>query len=306
MCSTCGCENNDEIIIHFGDNEHEHIHEDENHETDEKHDEKKHSHHHSHDDHHDHKHDKSDHKHHYGHHHNKHLDNQEHNKKQHGYNRRLEVEMDILNNNNLMAERNRGYFEAKKVLTLNLMSSPGSGKTTILERTITDLKNRFPISIIEGDQQTSLDADRIKAVGVPVVQINTGNGCHLDAKMVNAAILKLDIQEKSMLFIENVGNLVCPSLFDLGESIRVVIISVTEGDDKPLKYPTIFDTAQVCIINKTDLIPYVDFNIEKVKENALKVNNRLEFFELSAKTGSGLENWYKWLEKMVDRIPNGF
>lgn len=207
----------------------------------------------------------------------------------------IQVEQDILRKNNLLAERNRGYFEAKRILALNLVSSPGSGKTSLLEKTIIALSSELSFFIIEGDQQTMNDANRIKVLGAPVIQINTGNGCHLDSNMINQAFKKLKIEDNSILMIENVGNLVCPSMFDLGESKRVVIISVTEGEDKPLKYPGIFQSSDLCIINKTDLLPYVDFNIEKAKEYALRVNHHLEFFEMSVKTGQGLELWYDWL-----------
>jgi hydrogenase nickel incorporation protein HypB len=205
------------------------------------------------------------------------------------------IQENIMQKNSLLAERNRGFFEAKNIFVLNLVSSPGSGKTCLLERTISRLKNEIKIFVIEGDQQTMNDANRINATGVPVVQINTGSGCHLDAEMINKAVKELNVAEKSVLFVENVGNLVCPALFDLGESKRVVIISVTEGEDKPVKYPNMFMTSDVCIINKTDLLPYVDFSIEKAKEYALRVNHHLEFIELSVKTGEGMEEWYKWL-----------
>jgi hydrogenase nickel incorporation protein HypB len=165
----------------------------------------------------------------------------------------------------------------------------------LLERTIEGLKGSRTLSVIEGDQQTMNDAERIHRTGVPVIQVNTGNGCHLDAEMIHLAVRKLDPPEESILFIENVGNLVCPSLFELGEKSRIVIISVTEGEDKPLKYPTMFQHAQVCIINKTDLLPYVDFNVEKAREYALTVNSKLKFFELSAKTGEGMEEWIQWI-----------
>jgi hydrogenase nickel incorporation protein HypB len=178
------------------------------------------------------------------------------------------------------------------------MSSPGSGKTTLLEKTISRLNRKRPVYIIEGDQQTMNDAYRIETAGAPVVQVNTGNGCHLDAEMINRAVKKLDIAEGSVLLIENVGNLVCPSLFDLGEAKRVVIISVTEGEDKPAKYPTIFENAGLCIINKTDLLPYVDFNIEKAREYALRINHNLEFIELSATTEEGFEKWMDWLDSI--------
>lgn len=211
----------------------------------------------------------------------------------------VELEKDILHKNNLMAERNRGYLEAKNILALNLLSSPGSGKTSLLERTITDLEGRFPFFVIEGDQQTSNDADRIASTGAEVVQINTGKGCHLDSDMVHKAIHQLKPAENSFLMIENVGNLVCPAMFDLGESLRVVIISVTEGDDKPIKYPDMFHTAHLCIINKIDLLPYVQFDVEKTKEYARRVNHHIEFVELSATSGEGLADWYEWLESKV-------
>jgi hydrogenase nickel incorporation protein HypB len=194
----------------------------------------------------------------------------------------------------MLAERNRGYFEAKNITCLNLVSSPGSGKTTILEKTILKLAGK-QVFVIEGDQQTSLDADRISATMAPVVQVNTGNGCHLDASMVNKAVKKLNPSDGALLLIENVGNLVCPALFDLGEKSRVVIISVTEGDDKPLKYPNMFESAHLCLINKIDLLPYVDFSVENVKKNALKINPQLQFISLSAKTGEGFEDWVEWI-----------
>ena len=209
----------------------------------------------------------------------------------------VEVEKDILYQNNLLAERNRGYFDAKNVFCINLVSSPGSGKTSLLERTLTDLKDDLSFSVIEGDQQTTNDADRIHATGTKVTQINTGKGCHLDAHMVLHALQGLKPPADSVLFIENVGNLVCPAMFDLGEKERVVIISVTEGDDKPVKYPDMFHTSTVCIINKMDLLPYVNFNVEKAKEYALKVNHKLKFFEVSATTGQGMDAWYSWLKQ---------
>lgn len=207
----------------------------------------------------------------------------------------ISVEKDILAENNLLAERNRGYFDAKGIFALNLISSPGSGKTTLLEETVRRLKSKLPIYVIEGDQQTSNDADRIKAQGIPAIQINTGTGCHLDAHMVYHAIKDLNPKDGSVLFIENVGNLVCPSMFDLGEAHKVVIVSTTEGDDKPLKYPHIFKEADICIINKTDLLPYLTSDVEIMKENALKVNHRLQIFEVSALKGTGLEQWCEFL-----------
>ena len=210
----------------------------------------------------------------------------------------LYVEQDILQQNNLLAERNRGYFEAKNILAINLVSSPGSGKTSLLEATLKRKNKEFTFYVIEGDQQTMNDADRIDATGVPVVQINTGHGCHLDSNMINKAVKELNPAENAVLFIENVGNLVCPAMFDLGETLRVVVISVTEGDDKPIKYPDMFHSAQYCIINKTDLLPYVDFDVDKAKEYALKVNHHLQFIELSAKTDEGMDKWFALLESV--------
>ena len=209
---------------------------------------------------------------------------------------RVSVEQDILQRNRLLAERNRGYFEAKRILALNLMSSPGSGKTSLLEESIRRLKDRLAVYVIEGDQQTSNDADRIAALSVPVFQVNTGTGCHLEAGMINHAVKHLEPSEGSLLFIENVGNLVCPALFDLGEGYKAVIVSTTEGNDKPLKYPHIFREAQVCIINKTDLLPYLDdADMQTLRENALRVNPQLQLFGLSATKGTGMEAWCEWL-----------
>ena len=233
-----------------------------------------------------------------GHHHHGN-DNDHHHTHNHDHkvSKEIQLEIDVLAKNNLKAEHNRGYFEALNILALNLVSSPGSGKTSLLEKTIKEINKELNFYIIEGDQQTSNDADRIHEAGAPVIQVNTGNGCHLDAEMVNIATKQLKPAANSVLFIENVGNLVCPSMFDLGESIRVVIISTTEGDDKPIKYPTMFQTAQLCIINKTDLLPYVDFDVDKAKEYALRVNHNLEFITVSVKTGEGMDRWYKWLKE---------
>ncbi len=215
----------------------------------------------------------------------------------HSESREIVIEQNILQKNDLLAERNRGYFEAKNIFTVNLVSSPGSGKTSLLEKTIMVLKDKYSLYIIEGDQQTMLDANRIEKAGAPVIQINTGAGCHLDAGMINKAAKSLEIKDNSILLIENVGNLVCPAMFDLGESKRVVIVSVTEGEDKPIKYPDMFQSSDICVINKTDLLPYVDFNVEKFREYACQVNSDLKFFELSAKTEEGMEQWIRWLQE---------
>lgn len=209
--------------------------------------------------------------------------------------RLIQLERDILSHNDELAQRNRRFFSSRGIRALNLVSSPGSGKTALLERTLVALPPEIPRAVIEGDQQTDNDAERIAATGAPVVQINTGKGCHLDAEMIDRALPSLPLPENSLLFIENVGNLVCPALFDLGETERVVIISVTEGDDKPLKYPDMFHTAQVCIINKIDLLPYVPFSVNKVVENARRINPSLRFFQLSAHTGEGMEDWLAYL-----------
>lgn len=205
------------------------------------------------------------------------------------------LEKNVLHKNEHDAAHNRRHFEKKDVLAINLVSSPGSGKTTMLEKTILALKDEMPFYVIEGDQQTMLDADRVEATGAPVIQINTGKGCHLDASMVHRALHAMEPAQHSILMIENVGNLVCPALFDLGEKYRVVIMSVTEGDDKPLKYPNMFESADICVINKIDLLPYVEFNLEKAKDYALRVNHKLQFFELSATKGEGMANWLNWL-----------
>jgi hydrogenase nickel incorporation protein HypB len=213
----------------------------------------------------------------------------------------VDIEKDVLHQNNLLAARNRGYFDAKNILAFNLVSSPGSGKTTLLERTLSDLKGQIEFAVVEGDQQTTNDADRIHATGTKVVQINTGKGCHLDAHMILHAVQGMKLVNDSVLFIENVGNLVCPAMFDLGEKERVVIISVTEGEDKPLKYPDMFYSSTVCVINKIDLLPYVPFNIEKAREYILRINPKLKIIEVSCTTGEGLPQWYSWLKEQIPK-----
>ena len=275
MCGTCGCGSEEngviiqkplEVKAHQHDHAHEHVHD--------------HHHTHGHDHHHGEGHSHS-HDHFHGHHHTT----------------VLEVEQDILQHNEVMAARNRGYFDAKHIFALNLVSSPGSGKTALLERTLQDLKKELSFYVIEGDQQTLNDANRIDALDIPVIQINTGKGCHLESDMVYEAVKKLDIKDNAVLMIENVGNLVCPSMFNLGESKRVVIISTTEGVDKPIKYPDMFHSSDICIINKIDLLPYLDIDISQLKKYALQVNPDLQFFEISATTGAGMEAWYTWLKE---------
>jgi hydrogenase nickel incorporation protein HypB len=282
MCVTCGCSSNeDEVKIIKVDGKtvhhsHSHYHGSELHEH-------SHSHEHGHEHHH------HDHDHTHGHFHNHEPQNF----------KEIDLEKEILHKNDLLAERNKGYFEAKNIFAINLVSSPGSGKTSLLERTIADLKNEISFNVIEGDQQTTNDADRIAALNVPVIQINTGKGCHLDSEMIAKAVKELSPKEGSLMMIENVGNLVCPSMFDLGENSRVVIISITEGEDKPIKYPDMFYGSQVCVINKMDLLPYLKFDVEKLKDYAKKVNPNLQFFEVSAYTGQGMESWYNFLKKSL-------
>jgi hydrogenase nickel incorporation protein HypB len=208
----------------------------------------------------------------------------------------VQIEQDILSQNNSDAAKNRETFRHRGTLALNLVSSPGSGKTSLLVRTALDLKSRFPIAVIEGDQQTAFDADRIRATGVPAIQVNTGKGCHLDAHMVGHALETLELAKGGVLFIENVGNLVCPAAFDLGEAAKVAILSVTEGEDKPLKYPDMFYAAKLMILNKIDLLPHLSFDVEACIGYARRVNPSIGIIKLSASTGEGLGSWYSWIE----------
>jgi len=213
----------------------------------------------------------------------------------HDNERLIKVEQDLLSKNNAYAAQNRSYFQQHHIFTLNLVSSPGAGKTTLLVETIKQLKDRFSIAVIEGDQQTQHDADRIRATGVPAVQINTGRVCHLEARAIGHALTELGVKEQSLLFIENVGNLVCPSSFDLGEAHKVVVLSVTEGDDKPIKYPDMFFAADIMLINKTDLLPYVDFDVDRCINYAKQVNPEIQVMLLSATQGHNLSIWTDWL-----------
>lgn len=215
------------------------------------------------------------------------------------HNTTISLEKDILAKNNLLAAENRGWFKGRNILALNLMSSPGSGKTTLLSRTINDLKHQLPISVIEGDQETTNDAQKIKETGCKVVQINTGTGCHLDASMIERGLQQLNPPLNSVVMIENVGNLVCPALFDLGEQAKVVILSVTEGEDKPIKYPHMFRASEIMIVTKIDLLPYVEFDVQTCIKYAMQVNPKIKIFQVSATTGAGLDNWYKWLSEKV-------
>ena len=210
--------------------------------------------------------------------------------------RMVQIEQDILAKNNAYAAQNRALLAARGIFTLNLVSSPGSGKTTLLCKTIERLRERFPLAVIEGDQQTSQDAERIRASGAPAIQINTGKGCHLDAHMVGQAMAKLALAEDSLLLIENVGNLVCPAAFDLGEAHKVAILSVTEGEDKPIKYPDMFRAADLMLLNKCDLLPYLNFDVDQAIAFARQVNPSLQVIRTSATSGEGLEEWLAWLE----------
>ncbi|MFM6081255.1 MAG: hydrogenase nickel incorporation protein HypB, partial [Dolichospermum sp.] len=200
---------------------------------------------------------------------------------------------------NLLAAENRGWFKGRNILALNLMSSPGAGKTTLLTRTINDLKDKLNINVIEGDQETTNDAEKIKSTGCQVVQINTGTGCHLDASMIEKGLQELNPPLNSVVMIENVGNLVCPALFDLGEAAKVVILSVTEGEDKPIKYPYMFRSSDIMILTKIDLLPYLNFDVQRCLEYAKQVNPKIQVFQVSATTGEGLDEWYGFLFSKV-------
>jgi hydrogenase nickel incorporation protein HypB len=211
--------------------------------------------------------------------------------------RMVRIERDILDRNDAIARRNRAGLAQRGIFALNLVSSPGSGKTTLLVRTIERLSGRIPVAVIEGDQQTTFDADRIRATGAPAIQINTGKGCHLDAAMVETAIARLAPADGSVLMIENVGNLVCPAGFDLGEAHKVVVLSVTEGEDKPLKYPDMFHAATLMLLNKVDLLPHLSFDVARCLANARRVNPAIEIVEVSATSGAGMDAWLAWIER---------
>jgi hydrogenase nickel incorporation protein HypB len=217
--------------------------------------------------------------------------------------RTVVLEQRVLGRNDELAARNRAAFAERGVVAVNLMSSPGAGKTTLLERTIRELGPGRPVYVVEGDQETSLDAERIRATGAPVVQVNTGSGCHLDAEMLQRGVAALAPAAGSLLFVENVGNLVCPALFDLGESARAVFMAVTEGDDKPLKYPHMFRTADVVLLNKTDLLPYVEFDVGRCEDAVRRLNPAAEVLPVSATKGTGLTGWYRWLTTLAPATP---
>jgi hydrogenase nickel incorporation protein HypB len=207
----------------------------------------------------------------------------------------ITIERKILEKNDEIAKQNRELFKEKNIFCINIVSSPGSGKTSLLERTIEMLKSKINIAVIEGDVQTDFDAKRVEKYDVPVVQIVTNGACHLEAKLVSDALSNMELKGIKFLVIENVGNLVCPAGYDLGEDMKVVLLSTTEGDDKPLKYPKMFINASVLVINKIDLLPYVNCNIEELKKNALKINPELKIFELSCTSGVGIDNWCSWI-----------
>ena len=228
-------------------------------------------------------------------------DSHQHNHHHQGEAARLvKIEEDLLAKNNAYAVQNKAYFKQHSIFTLNLVSSPGSGKTTLLVETIKQLKDQFPIAVIEGDQQTEHDAERIRATGIPALQINTGRGCHLDAHGIGHAVKDMQLEDNSLLAIENVGNLVCPSAFDLGEAHKVVVLSVTEGDDKPLKYPDMFYAADLMLINKIDLLPYVDFDVERCINYAKSINPTIHIIQLSATKKDNLIEWLNWLRKNIN------
>ncbi len=216
---------------------------------------------------------------------------------------KVTIAQNILAANDTIAGEIQQLLAARGIRTINVMSSPGAGKTTLLERTIEQLRGQLDIGVIEGDIETSADAERIEAAGAETVQINTRGACHLEAHMIRAALEEIDLTHISLLVIENIGNLVCPSAWSLGEDMRVVVVSTTEGDDKPAKYPQMFAASQVMIVNKLDLLPYVDYNVEKVKRQALAINPHLRIFEVSCRTGTGLDTWCEWLMRYVHSIP---
>jgi hydrogenase nickel incorporation protein HypB len=211
----------------------------------------------------------------------------------------VEMKARVLAKNDALAQRNRAWFAGREILALNLVSAPGAGKTSLIERTIAELRSELPLFVIEGDQATTNDAERIRAAGAPAIQVNTGTGCHLDAEMVARGLARLRPEPGAAVLIENVGNLVCPALFDLGEQSKVVIFSVTEGEDKPIKYPHMFRAASLVIINKIDLLPHLDFDLASAAANLRRVNPRATMLQLSARTGQGMGDWYDWLRRQL-------
>jgi len=278
MCTVCGC--GDARVEGSGHHHHDHDHD----------------HGHTHDHGHDHGH-THDHGHDHGHSHDQHYGQGIAGVHVPGMSqtRIIQIEQDILGRNNADAAANRARLAEAGIFALNLVSSPGSGKTTLLVETVSRLKDQMPVAVIEGDQQTTFDADRIRATGAPAVQVNTGKGCHLDAHMIGHALDRLDPPENAVLFIENVGNLVCPAAFDLGEAHKVVILSVTEGEDKPLKYPDMFAAADLMILSKVDLLPHLTFDVERCLDYARQINPNIQPLKLSTVSGEGMEDWLGWL-----------
>jgi hydrogenase nickel incorporation protein HypB len=274
MCATCGCggETTAALIDPSDPNRHDHTH--------------PHGHAHAHDHPHPHDHDHPD----------PHAHDHDH-AHPHPATTLVDLEARILAKNDALAQKNRGWFAGREILALNLLSAPGAGKTSLIERTIAELRGEMPIYVIEGDQATANDAERIRIAGAPVVQVNTGTGCHLDADMVARGLSRLRPDPGSTVLIENVGNLVCPALFDLGERAKVVIFSVTEGEDKPVKYPHMFRAASLVVLNKLDLLPHLDFDLASAAENLKQVNPTALVLQLSARTGQGIGDWYDWLRK---------
>lgn len=213
---------------------------------------------------------------------------------------KVKVVKNVLDANDRIASENRALFDKNKIYVINLMSSPGAGKTTLVEKTILALKDKYRIAVIEGDIQDTYDADRIARLGIPVVQINTGGACHIDGNMIKESLPEFDLAEIDLLICENVGNLVCPAEFKIGENTKIMILSAPEGADKPAKYPLMFQESSVMVINKIDLFPYVDFDLAKARRDALSINRDLNIFEVSCKTGAGLEGWIKWLTDRID------
>jgi len=291
MCSTCGCGQGEKRVE---DISHHHTHEHAN---------GAHSHEHEHDHAHEHSHTHPDgtthshsHSHAHGHSHEHAHDHPLDAAAGAGVTRLVSVERDILEKNDAIAAENRHDLQATKTLALNLVSSPGSGKTALLVETLKRIGDTYPVAVIEGDQETTADADRIRATGAPAIQINTGKGCHLDADLVRTGMSRLGTPANGVLFIENVGNLVCPAGFDLGEAHKVVIVSVTEGEDKPLKYSGMFAASALMVVTKTDLMPHLDIDIDRLIENARRINPTIGVLKLSAKSGEGMDRWIHWLE----------
>jgi hydrogenase nickel incorporation protein HypB len=295
---------------HAHDHDHHHSHHHEHHSHSHSHSHDHGYEHHTHDHHHDHVHAHDGHNHHHEHHHDHHADDHGHDRNHDDHHRRadhgdasgqprniVELEAQVFAKNDALAAKNRAWFSGREILALNLVSSPGAGKTTLLERTIRDIGQELPLFVLEGDQATANDGARIRAAGAPVVQINTGTGCHLEADMVARGLMELKPQAGAVVLIENVGNLVCPAMFDLGERAKIAVLSVTEGEDKPLKYPHMFRAAEVMILNKIDLLPYVDFDAERAVAYAREVNPDITVLRVSARSGEGLDAWYDWLRR---------